>query len=117
MRTVTKWIMAATISAGAVACVGIGAAAAADVPVPYGQPRQAPPPGYYPPEQGYVYRQPPPAYVYPAPPPVYYEAPVVAVVPPVYEPYYYGPRYYGPRYYDRRAGYEYYDRPWRRRHW
>jgi hypothetical protein len=111
MRTVTKWIMAATISAGAVACVGIGAAAAADVPVPYGQPRQAPP-EYYPPEQGYVYRQAPP--VYPAPPPVYryYEAPVVAVVPPPVYYYGYGPRWYGPR-----VAYGYYGRPWRHRRW
>src|SRR5437870_2251901 len=112
MRTVTKWIMAATISAGAVACVGIVAAAAADVPVPYGQP--APPQEYYPPQQGYVYRQPPPAYVYPAPPPPvyrYYEAPVVEVVPPPAY-YYYGPRYYGPR-----VAYGYYGRPWRHRHW
>ena len=103
MRTVTTWIMAATISAGAVACVGIGAAAAADVPVPYGQP--APPP-----QQGYVYRQAPPVYVYPAPVYRYYEAPVVAVVPPPVCCY--GARWYGPR-----VAYGYYGRPWGHRRW
>src|SRR5262249_51204450 len=71
MRMFVKWMMAATVGASALACVGVGAAAAADVPVPYSQPREY----YPPPQQGYVYREAPP--VYPAPPPVYryYEAP------------------------------------------
>src|SRR5262249_9454188 len=102
MRTVTTWIMAATIGAGAVACAGIGAATAADAPVPA------------PPQQGYVYRQAPPAYVYPGPVYRYYEAPVVAVVPPVCC---YGPRWYGPRWYGPRVAHGYYGRPWGHRRW
>ena len=104
MRMFAKWMIAAALGAGGL-CVGIEAAAAADVPV---APGQAPPPEYYPPQQGYY---PPqqgyyPAPVYPAPPPAYYYAPpVVAVVPPPFYgrpwPYsrvYYGPRWYGPRF-------------------
>src|SRR5262245_38489981 len=101
MRMIAKWVGAATVSAGALTCVGVGAAAAADVPVPYSQP----------PQQGYVYREAPPTYVYPAPAPVYryYEPPVVAVVPPPL--YYYGRPYYYAR------GYGPHWRHWGHRHW
>src|SRR5215467_4321649 len=69
MRMFAKWVVATTVGVSALACIGVGAAAAADVPVPYGQPRQVPPEYYPPPQEGYVYREAPP--VYPAPPPVY----------------------------------------------
>ena len=104
MRDFVKWVIAATVGATALTCIGVGAAAAADVPVPQ---RQAQP-EYYPPAEEH--------YVYPAPPPpvyrYYYGPPVVAVVPPIYP--YYGPRWYGPRF---ARGYGHYGRPWRYRHW
>jgi hypothetical protein len=104
MRVFAKWAAAAIVGT---AMGGIGAAAAADIPVPYNQPRysqpQQPPAEYYPPEQE-EYVEAPPAYVYPAPPPpvyrYYYGPPVVRVLPPRVYGYPYYPRYYsyrGPR--------------------
>ena len=101
MRNVAKWIIAAAVCAGAMTCIGVGAAAAADIPA-QPQPREYYPPqqGYYPPQQGYV-EEVSPDYVYPAPRAYYYAPPpVVAVVPgPYYGPRFYGPRFYGPRWY------------------
>ena len=97
---------------------GVGTAAAADVEVPYNQPRysqpQPPPPDYYPeenyrqpprnygfrevPPPNYGYREPPPPnYAYRAPPPAYgYEE--EEVLPPAYA-------------YPPRPAYRYYERP------
>ena len=88
MTSFTERFVSVVAGVAAIASIGIGAAAAADVPL------QGPPvgaPDYYgaPPAAAY----PPPAYAYQAPPPAYYYAPpAVAVVP---GPYYYPGRYYG----------------------
>lgn len=103
MRDFAKWVIAATVSASALACLGAGAASAADVQVPYGEPRYSqprqPPPEYYPPEEErYGYRQAPPAHVYREAPPayVYREAPPAYVHPAPPPP----PSYRAYRYYD-----------------
>jgi hypothetical protein len=111
MRNGAKWMLAAAVCATALTCVGVGAAAAADLPP---QPREYYPPqqGYYPPQQGYV-EEVPPDYVYPAPR-AYYAPPVAVVPAPIYGPPYYGPRWYGPRWYGPRFAYGHYGRGYRR---
>jgi hypothetical protein len=101
MQEFVKWVAAAALSVSA----GVGTAVAADVEVPYNQPRysqpQPPPSDYYPeenyrqPPRNYGYREPPPNYAYREPPPAYtYEE---EVLPPAYvyppRPVY---RYYEP---------------------
>jgi hypothetical protein len=104
MRNIMKRSIAAAIGAIALGNVGIGSAAAADIPTPQAQ-VQPPPPDYYaspPVEEGYVY-PPPVVYAYPPPPPTsYYEygAPPVVIIP---RPYYLG-RHYGPIYGDHAYG-------------
>ena len=100
MRDFSTRTIAAVVGVIATCGLGIGSAAAADIPV-----REAPPPQYgesqdyygAPPiEERYVYRRPPAVYGYPAPPPgSYYEygPPTVVVLPPPYylrRPYAYG---------------------------
>ena len=118
--------IAAAIGAIAFGNVGIGSAAAADIPTTPQAQVQPPPPDYYaspPVEERYVY--PPPAvYGYPPPPPTSYyeyEAPPVVVIPrpyylgrhygPVYGGYPYGVRSYGPHI---TRGYGPYDHQWGR---
>jgi hypothetical protein len=121
MRNLARWAGVAAVGAIAWGSVGIGAAAAADIPVPESQ-RQAGPGYYGAPEEYYgepapVYRQPAPVYGYPAPPPVYgyyYGGPAVAVLPGPYyrRPYYGGPVYGVRRFAPRIArGYGPYGRP------
>ena len=90
MASFTGRLIDIAVGAIAITSIGIGAAAAADVPL-QGPPAAAP--DYYgnpPPAEAYP---PPPAYAYPVPPPAFYYAPpAVAVVP---GPYYYPVRYYG----------------------
>ena len=99
MRNIINQSIAAAIGAIAFSSVGIGSAAAADIPTTPPQTQvQPPPPDYYaspPVEEGYVY-PPPVVYGYPPPPPTYYEyaAPTVVIIP---RPYYLG-RHYGPIY-------------------
>jgi hypothetical protein len=105
MRSFTRRFFQAAVGAITIAGMGLGAAAAADIPPLQGPPPQAPgnyggPPQYYgypPADEGYPYPPPPPAaYAYPPPPAYYYAPPPVAVVP--------GP-YYARRYYDGGWGY------------
>jgi hypothetical protein len=104
MQNIMKRSIAAAIGAIAFGNVGIGPAAAADIPTPQAQ-VQPPPPDYYaslPAEEGYFY-PPPVVYGYPPPPPTsYYEygAPPVVIIP---RPYYLG-RHYGPIYGDHPYG-------------
>jgi hypothetical protein len=100
MRNIMNRPIAAVIGVIAFSNVGIGSAAAADIPTTPPQAQvQPPPPDYYaspPVEEGYVY-PPPVVYGYPPPPPIsYYEyaAPQVVIIP---RPYYLG-RHYGPIY-------------------
>ena len=105
MQNIMKRPIAAAIGAIAFGNVGIGSAAAADIPATPQVQVQPPPPDYYaspPVEEGYVY-PPPVVYGYPPPPPTsYYEygAPPVVIIP---RPYYLG-RHYGPIYGDRPYG-------------
>ena len=98
MRSLTRRLVDAAIGTIAIIGVGIGMAAAADIP-PLPGPPQAPeyyggPPQLYgnpPPPEAYPYAPPAPAYAYPPPPPAYYYGPPVAVAPQPYYPR----RYYG----------------------
>lgn len=109
MGDFAKWVGAATLSASALTGIGAGTAAAADVPVPYGEPRYSQPqyqppynqPRYRQPRYGQPQQLPPESYLAPedddyrdAPPPayVYRNAPQAYVYPPppVYR-YYEGP--------------------------
>jgi hypothetical protein len=125
MRSFASCLIDAACGAIAITNLGLGTAAAADVP-PLAEPQ---PPGYYggspggevypypppaayayPPPAGYGYPPPaayayppPPAYAYPPPPAHYYAPPAVAVLPGPYYPRYYGGGWgYGPY-----RGYEY----------
>jgi hypothetical protein len=99
MRSFARRSIDAALGAITITGLGLGMAAAADIP-----PLQGPePPGYYggpPANEGYAY-PPPAAYGYP-PPAYYYAPPAVAVVP---APYY--PRYYYGGVYASRRGYWY----------
>jgi hypothetical protein len=95
MRSFASCLIDAACGAIAITSLGLGTAAAADVP-PLAGPQ---PPGYYggpPAGEGYPY-PPPAAYAYPPPPAYYYAPPAVAVVPGPYYPRYYGGGWgYGP---------------------
>jgi hypothetical protein len=124
MWNIVRRPIAATLAAIAFGNVGIGSAAAADIPTPPSQ-VQPPPPDYYaspPAGEGYIY-PPPVVYGYPPPPPTsYYEygAPPVVIVP---RPFYLG-RHYGSIYGDHpyvqgpyaARGYGRYDPQWGRGH-
>jgi hypothetical protein len=123
MWNIMRRPIATTIAAIAFGNVGIGSAAAADIPTPPSQVQ--PPPDYYtspPAEEGYIY-PPPGVYGYPPPPPTsYYEygAPPVVIVP---RPFYLGRRYgttYGDHPYVQgpyaARGYGRYDPQWGRGH-
>jgi len=81
MRDFAKWVIAATVSAGALPFIGIGPAGAADVPVPYGEPRYSQPqynqPQYNEPQYNQPRYNPPrysqPRYSQPVPPEDYLE--------------------------------------------
>src|SRR5215470_723144 len=130
MRNIMNRPIAMAILAIAFGNVGIGSAAAADIPTtppPQAQ-VQPPPPDYYagpPVEEGYVYQR-PFGYGYPPPPPTsYYDygAPPVVIIPrpyylgrhygPIYGGYPYGVRSYGPHI---ARGYGPYDHQWGRGH-
>jgi hypothetical protein len=121
---VSKQAAIAAIGAIAWGGAGVGAAAAADIPVqPPVYQRAAPQYVPAPVEEEYTYAPPPVVYRYAAPPPVvYYDAPPVVVYPPRYRYGYAGyayPRYrdgyggYGPRY----RGYGPYAHGYGHRHW
>jgi hypothetical protein len=138
MRIIMKRAVGAALGTIAFGGASLGAASAADIPVPQAQ-VQPPPPSYYPPpappppREGYVnpppvaYAYPPVAYEYPPPPPpVYYDdvPPPVVVVP---RPYYLGRRFvpfYGEHLYGRwgygpyvARGYGRFEHEWGRRGW
>lgn len=119
MRNLARWAGVAAMGAIAWSSVGVGAAAAADIPMPEYQ-RQAGPEYYDEPPAAYQ-PPPPPVYGYPAPPPVYgyyYRGPAVAVLPGPYyrRPYYYGRPVYGVRRFAPRIarGYGPYGHAWNR---
>ena len=128
MRNIMNRPVAAAIGAIAFGNLGIGSAAAADIPTTPQAQVQPPPPDYYasPPVGEHNAYPPPVVYGYPPLPPTSYyeyETPPVVVIPrpyylgrhygPVYGDYAYGVRSYGPHI---ARGYGPYDHHWGRGH-
>ncbi len=84
MRQFKSRAIASVFGAIALATVGAGSAAAADIPVPEGQPRYSAPQV----QEEYVYRRPPVVYRYAAPPPVVHYNYAPSIVVPGPYPYY-----------------------------